>query len=148
MLACLRACLAWFGLPWVVSAASYGVVLAGLCEGRPWMPFWGHFPAPLGRLKNAQKTTHNTTEICDLGSSLEGLLGAQKRHLEITDSSPELCQKVLWFLFKKSRLRNRIFIRFRETFVKFWPSGCSFLGLFGRQFFGKMCRKPCNFHCF
>ena len=99
-------------------------------------------------LKKIHKTTHNTKEICDLGSSLEGLLGAQKRHLEITDSSSELCQNVLWIFLKKLRLQNRIFIRFRETFVEFWPSGCSFLGLFGRQLLGDMCQKHCNLQCF
>ena len=40
--------------------------------------FLGNFPALLENLKNATKTTHNTNGICDLGSSLEGLLGAQK----------------------------------------------------------------------
>ena len=79
--------LVWSRLGWSLGGSALDAVL-------------GHFPAPLGRLKNAQKNTHNTTEICDLGSSLEGLLGAQKRHLEITDSSCELRQKMLGFSLK------------------------------------------------
>ena len=37
-------------------------------------------------LKNATKSTHNTTGICDLVPSFEGLPGAQNQHLESVDS--------------------------------------------------------------
>ena len=121
--------------------ASSGVAWADLWVGSASEAFLGHFPAPLERLKNARKTAHNTSGICDLGSPLQGLPGAQKQHLEIADSSRELLKKVLQKIIQKSRLQNSPFIRFRETFVKFWPSGCSFLGLFRRQLFGKLCKK-------
>ena len=90
--------------PWVPRIGSGGEVQFHACGRKKWLVsgrvgfgriFWVTSLRLWMGLKNATKTTHSTTEICDLGSLLEGLLGAQKRHLEITDSRCELRQNVL-----------------------------------------------------
>ena len=94
----LVACLAWFGLPSVVSAASSGVVLAGLWGGGSALDaMLGHFPAPFGEAKNLlqkRRTTRMGSAIW--GHRLKGFLELkkpQKQHLEITDSSRELLKQ-------------------------------------------------------
>ena len=92
MFACL------LGLVWLALGSLCGLVRGRLgwsLGGSALEAFFGSLPCAFGEAKNATKTTHTTTEICDLGSLLEGLLGAQKLHLETMDSSPELRQKVL-----------------------------------------------------
>ena len=49
---------------------------------------------PLERLKNAAKSKHTTTGICDLVPSFEGLPGAQNQHLESADSRGDLLKNV------------------------------------------------------
>ena len=67
---------------------------------------------------------HNTSGICDLGSSLEGLLGAQKQHLEITDSSRELLKTCFKIAFKNRGCENAL----SSDFVKH-SSNCGIRGV-------------------
>merc|ERR1712051_654695 len=140
LLACLLACLAWSGSPWVVSAALSGVVWADLWRGRLRKPFWVTSRRLWIGQKMQQKRRTTRVGSAIWGRHFKGFCELKNSTLKSQILVVSCLKKCSKNSFKNRGCKTALSSDFVKHSSSFGPRDVVFLGLFGRHFLTK-CAK-------